>query len=149
VTEIKLQDKEGLTHSLNYSAPNSTPRGQANLDAEEENKVDQVLFLLDKFYVGDEAYHELSIITEGLPKSYLVKQSRTAMNKLYHIERTPGKHSRSCLNFTSTLKDHVRELLMKEPELKEGKRSQIEWGWCSYVKNNKLYDDVLYITTVE
>ena len=121
LTEIKLQDEEGLIHSLNYSASNSTPHGHANLDEEEKNKVEQVLFLLDKFCVGDETYHELSMITEGLPKSYLVKQSRTAMNKLYHIERTPGKYSGSCLNFTSTLKDHVRELLMKEPELKEGK----------------------------
>ena len=88
MTEIKLQDKEGLTHSLNYSASNSTPHGHANLDEEEKNKVEQVLFLLDKFCVGDEAYHELSMITEGLPKSYLVKQSRTAMNKLYHRENT-------------------------------------------------------------
>ena len=107
VTEIKLQDKEGLTHSINYSASNSTPHGHANLDEEEKNKVKQVLFLLDKFCVGDEAYHELFMITEGLPKSYLVKHSRTAMNKLYHIERTPGKHSRSCLHLISTLKDHV------------------------------------------
>ena len=86
MTEIKLQDKEGLTHSLNYSASNSTPHGHANLDEEEKNKVEQVLFLLDKFCVGDEAYYELSMITEGLPKSYLVKQSRTAMNN-YIISR--------------------------------------------------------------
>ena len=111
----------GLIHSLNYSASNSYPHGYANLDEEEKNKVEQVLFLLDKFCVGDEVYHELSLITEGLPKSYVVKQSTTAINKLYHIERTPGKFSGSCLNFTSTLKDHVRELLMKAPELKEGK----------------------------
>ena len=86
MTEIKLQDKEGLTHSLNYSASNSTPHGHANLDEEKKNKVEQVLFLLDKFCVGDEAYHELS-------KSYLVKQSRNTKKKLCHIERTPGKHS--------------------------------------------------------
>jgi len=53
--------------------------------------VEQGLFLLDKFCVGNEVYHELSMITKGLPKSYLVKQSRTAMNKLYHIERTCTK----------------------------------------------------------
>lgn len=69
LTEIKQQDEEGLTHSLNYCASNSTPRGYANLDEEEKNKVEQVLFLLDKFCVGDEAYHELSMITEDLPRS--------------------------------------------------------------------------------
>ena len=102
MTEIKLQDKEGLTHSLNYSASNSTPHGHANSDEQEKNKVEQVLFLLDKFCVGDEAYHELSMITEGLPKSYLVKQSRTAMNKLYHRENTW-----KAFTITFTFKDHV------------------------------------------
>ena len=101
MTEIKLQDKEGFTHSLNYSASNSTPHGHANLDEEEKNKVEQVLFLLDKFCVGDEEYHELSMITESLHKSYLVKQSRNT-KKNYIISR---EHLES-------IHDHVYILLL-------------------------------------
>ena len=48
--------------------------GYGNLHKEDKNKLEQVLFLLDKFCVGDEVYHELTMITDGLPKSYLVKQ---------------------------------------------------------------------------
>ena len=40
----------------------------------EKKNVEQILFLLDKFCVGDTFYHELSMITDGLPRSYLVKQ---------------------------------------------------------------------------
>ena len=92
LTSIKLKDDEGLIHTMHYSSPTPTPHGYKNLREEEKDKVEQVLFLLDKFCVGDEVYHELSMIVEGLPKSYLLKQKRSDLNKTYHIERTPGKY---------------------------------------------------------
>ena len=39
------------------------------------------------------------------------------MNKTYHIERTPGGYAGARLDFTSTLRDHVEELLAQQPEL--------------------------------
>ncbi len=56
----------------------------------ENERIEQTLFLLDKFCVGDTLYHEVSILSDDLPKSYLVKQLRMDMNKTYHIERTRG-----------------------------------------------------------
>ncbi|KAL9977503.1 hypothetical protein ACROYT_G014911 [Oculina patagonica] len=92
LNQITLQDEEGLSHNLNYRTPMSSPCTYANLIIrEDKNKVEQVLFLLDKFGVGDEVYHELTMVFEGMPKSYLVKQLRSNVNKTYHIERTPGK----------------------------------------------------------
>lgn len=44
------------------------------LQEEDNNKLEQILFLLDKFCVGDEVYHEMTIHTDDLPKSYLIKQ---------------------------------------------------------------------------
>ena len=38
LSEIKLQDEEGLIQSLNYSASNATPHGYANLDEEEKKQ---------------------------------------------------------------------------------------------------------------
>lgn len=49
------------------------------------------MFLLDKFCVRDEVYHELTMVFEGMPKSYIVKQLRSNLNETTHIERTPGK----------------------------------------------------------
>ena len=59
---------------MNYSSSTPTSRGYENIREEQKDKVEQVLFLLDKFCVGDEVYHELSMIIEGLPHSQAGKK---------------------------------------------------------------------------
>ena len=44
------------------------------MSEEEKNNVERTLFLLGKCYLCDGFYLELLMITDGLPKSYLVKQ---------------------------------------------------------------------------
>ncbi|KAJ7327833.1 hypothetical protein OS493_026112 [Desmophyllum pertusum] len=117
---IEIEDQNGHSHKLDYCGMTSSGNYE-NLSQNEKNKIDQVLFLMDKFCMGDDVYHELTMMAEGLPKSYLIKQSRAQFNKTYHIERTPGKYPGASINFTTTLQDHVRELLRKEPELKGSK----------------------------
>ena len=68
---------------------------------------------------------ELSMITDDLPKSYLIKRSRLDMNNTYSIERTQGKYPGAKLDFTSTLINHVKDLLVKKPEL-EGETIQVK-----------------------
>ena len=84
----------------------------------DKNNLETILFLLDKFCVGDEVYHELSIQSERLPKSYLIKQLRTDLNNTYHIERTDVKCPGAKLDFSSTLAAHVQELLLHKTELR-------------------------------
>ena len=38
------------------------------------NKLEQMLFLFNLVYVGDEVYHEITMQTDDFPKSYVVKQ---------------------------------------------------------------------------
>ena len=118
VKNIEFQDQDGGSHTIDY-CESITTGSYDKLSQDEKNKIEQVLFLMDKFCVGDEVYHELSMIIEGLPKSYLVKQSRTNLNKTYHIERTAGEYPGASISFTSTLREHIKELLEKSPELKE------------------------------
>lgn len=80
--------------------------GYNNLSENDRTKIDQVLCLLDRFCVGDEVYHELSLIGDGLPKSYLIKQKRTDLNKLNHIERLPGLLPGAAINFFISQKSH-------------------------------------------
>ena len=89
MTQILLQDQDGVIHNLHYRTPTSSPCDYANLTEVDKNKIEQALFLRDKFCVGDEVYNALSMIIKGMPKSYLVKQSRSELNKT-SIERTPG-----------------------------------------------------------
>lgn len=61
-----------------------------------------LLYLLDKFCTGDEFYHELSIISDRLPQSYLIKQKRNELNKLCHVERIPGMYPGAQISFSET-----------------------------------------------
>ena len=61
----------------------------------------------------------MSVLSEDLPRSYLIKQKRSALNKTYHIERTHGQCPGARINFTSTLSEHVKDLLAQKPELQE------------------------------
>lgn len=99
--------------------------------------------------MGDEVHHELSKIIEGLPKSYLVKQSRTNQNKTYHIEKTAGEYPGASISFTSTLREHIKELRENSAELKDSTIPVKLSRQGPHVKNYKLHEDVLYIPTTE
>jgi hypothetical protein len=83
ISRIKLKDLEGCNYSFDYKDHNAS---SSDLKQNDKESLQQILYLLDKFCVGDAVYHELSILSDGLPKSYLVKQSRGNMNKTYHMQ---------------------------------------------------------------
>ena len=72
LTCLKGVDTEhGNSYTVDLTnEPSATP----NTDKEEDEKLEQVLYLLDKFCASDELYHELTMICDDLPKSYLIKQ---------------------------------------------------------------------------
>ena len=90
----KTSDGKLISVDLQKDRETQTPEGPRfnRLSDEEKEAIEQVLFLLDKFYVSDEVYHKLTQISEGLPKSYLIKQRREELNKACHLRKTPGEH---------------------------------------------------------
>jgi hypothetical protein len=64
---------------------------------------------MDKCCVGDSAYHEMSMLVDGLPQSYLIKQCRNAQNSISHITRTPGKHPGAQMSFKGELREQIRK----------------------------------------
>ena len=52
-----------------------SPPSQDNHD-----RIHQVLYLLDKFAVSDEVYHELTVLSSDLPTSHRVKAARNDLN---------------------------------------------------------------------
>lgn len=64
-----------------------TPQPQQSSDDE---KVAQILYLLDQFAISDEAYHELASISQDLPPSYKVKRKRNDINEAVEIRRIVG-----------------------------------------------------------
>ena len=67
-------------------------------------KIEQVLFLLNKFCIGDAFYHELTMIADGLPKSHLAKQQRDQLNDICHSNPIPGNAEGAEMSFTDLLK---------------------------------------------
>jgi hypothetical protein len=59
--------------------------------------------------MSDDFYHELTMLVDGLPKSYLVKQRRDQLNKMCHITTTPGEEHGAQLRFKELLKNRIKE----------------------------------------
>ena len=109
----------GLVHNLEVSHEtegNSQGSKYNNLPEEEKEKIEQILFLLDKFCVGDAFYHELTMTIEGLPRSYLVKQCRDNLNKLCHIDPLKGNHIGAKVSSVEALfHEHIQDYLNQNP----------------------------------
>ena len=84
LTGLKVKETDsGKTCTYEYAEENITQQDDENLE--------QLLFLLDKFCVSDELYHKLTILYKDLPRSYLIKQMRSDLTKLCHIEKAREK----------------------------------------------------------
>ena len=57
---------------------------------QDSNKMKEILYLLDKFGVGDQYYHEMSMLDSSLPRSYKVKGLRTTLNESMDIKHISG-----------------------------------------------------------
>ena len=120
---IKEADTE-KTYEINVetkaqkSGECSTPATNTN-DSKME-KVEQILYLLDKFCVSDEFYHEFSMIENGLPRSYLTKQCRSDLDKLCHLTPTPGSCEGAQVSFETLLLQQISAFKKENPEFHYG-----------------------------
>ena len=110
--EINVETKE------QKSGECSTPATNTN-DSKME-KVEQILYLLDKFCVSDEFYHEFSMIENGLPRSYLTKQCRSDLDKLCHVIPTPGTCEGAQVSFETLLSQQISAFKKENPEFDYG-----------------------------
>lgn len=86
-------------------------KGFNDLSKEDQDKVKSVLFLLDKFCIGDAAYHELTMCSGGeyLLRPYLIKKCKDDLNQLCHITRTPGVTPGAQLAFAKELESVLKK----------------------------------------
>lgn len=59
------------------------------VDPSDMKSIYQLLFLLDKFAISDEFFHELSMLFPSLPRSYVIKKARKQISDTVKIERLP------------------------------------------------------------
>ena len=53
---------------------------KANKENAVSQAVNEVLYTKEQYGISDQAYHELSMISESLPRSWKVKKQRNDMN---------------------------------------------------------------------
>ena len=105
--EIAVGDTQ--TKGVRYSALPDT----------EKDKLRQIVYICDKFYVSDSAYHEFSSVSSDLPSVSQLKDCRNEFNDEFEIQRTPGSFPGAFLSFDTELRRAIAE------EFKETKPDKI------------------------
>ncbi len=85
---LEVGTTSGKVISVPFGAASSSFQEPCALDDKE--KVLQILYLLDKFGVGDKFYHELAAIDSALPRSYKVKKARVELNAKCDVQKIDG-----------------------------------------------------------
>lgn len=120
IQSLEAKQNDGVCHNINLVAQqesdSDTCAGSENssascLSEDEKSKIEKVLFLMDKFGVSEDFYHELTMVFADLPRSYLVKKSKQNLNKQCHLTKTPGEAPGVQCSFKELLKDHISELV--------------------------------------
>ena len=100
----KAQSGESIKISFDSETP--PQKNAISPQHSDYNMFDQVLYILDRFVVGDEAYHELSMISNLLPL-HKVKTVRLALNNSLDLKRFPEQHLGAYRPFEATLKNEI------------------------------------------
>ncbi len=93
--------------SLNYQ---DSPLGTSSSSSDatqQQLQVRQVLYLLDRFAISDEFYHELSMLTPSLPRSHRIKRARDRINATVELLRLPQPYSGCYRSFKECLKETI------------------------------------------
>ncbi|XP_028418693.1 uncharacterized protein LOC114544180 [Dendronephthya gigantea] len=108
VSCLKMKESEtGNVFTFDYNE---------KITPDDDESLEELLFLLDKFCASDELYHELTVFCDDLPRSYLIKQKRSDLNKLCHVESVPGNFPGAQISFSTTLKGHIKQFLEDHPD---------------------------------
>ena len=108
LTHIQTNDKEVLyLHSGTYSKP------EEMISTDDDDDLDLVLYVKDKFGLSDPAYHELSMVCKTLPRAWKLKHLAKCINLKHDI--TPCRNNSGVQqSLHSKLKARVSHLLENE-----------------------------------
>ena len=109
VNTISIEDSNGQQININPGMTEQKGSTYEALPEAEKTKIKEVLHIMDRFCVGDAAYHALSEEESGLPRSYMIKQCRADVNSSFTISRTPGDLVGAQIRFKEELRRKIKE----------------------------------------
>ena len=118
-------------HTIDVESKESDVTSNSNgfdaLSDEDKSNVEMVLFLLDKFCVGDSFYHEITMLFDDLPRSYLVKQKRNQLNGTCYVTSTPGNEEGAQVYFKEPLRERIKDYVTTHPTvISQGETVQLK-----------------------
>ena len=99
-TSVKLCDSDGEPASVQLC--DSVP-------SDEIERMKDILFILDKFKICDNAYHEIVMKTRDLHKLHSIVSLRGKTNNTFTINRTPGNIPGAYVSLRSELTDIIKK----------------------------------------
>jgi len=85
----------------------------ATLDEEEKDKIKSILFIMDRFSISLEGYHELTQSQQALPRTYLVESCAKELDSKWKVTRTPGAAQGAELPLRLLLEEKIRQHVSK------------------------------------
>lgn len=79
VKETDTRNTHGINVEIRTDKPRENPTSQTGSDPD-MSRVENIVYLLDKYCVSGGSYHALSMIENGIPRSYLSKLCRNNLN---------------------------------------------------------------------
>ena len=79
----------------------------------EKEKIRGILFIMDKFSISWEAYHELTQQDQTLPTSYLVQGCQGTIDSSWNIRKAPGDQPGAELPLEDLLKQQIEKHVSK------------------------------------
>ena len=108
LVDISFKSSDDKKIVLKYDTsplPSNTTDSVA--EAAEGHGSQEILYLLDRFGVSDEFYHELTMLYPELPRSYLIKKERSKIAATTDIRRLPKPHEGCYIQFEQCLVDTI------------------------------------------
>lgn len=106
----KLSGKvNNFLHLIVFSTIAKKCQSYERLSVEDKQKIKSILYIMDKFSVSQEAYHELTQQDPTLPRSYLLKGCQQFLDDEWKVTRTPGEFPGAELPFKELLEIELRK----------------------------------------
>ena len=90
-------------------AEHGTTDPHKELDEEEKQKVRTLLYIMDRFSLSLQGYHELSQVETSLPRTHLLETCAKQMDSQWEIKRTPGSAPGAELPLKLLLEKEIRQ----------------------------------------
>ncbi|KAJ7383407.1 hypothetical protein OS493_028083 [Desmophyllum pertusum] len=91
--------------------PNTPGDAYKRLDEDEKLKVRTIVYIMDRFSISLQGYHELTQVDKSLPRTHLLETCTKLMDSQWDIKRTPGTSQGAELPLKLLLEKEIRQHL--------------------------------------